>query len=51
MKKNVADKIVNMALNTVEHSVGKCIPAAVHEVKMPESVKKQYLNKDNETNN
>lgn len=48
MGKKVAKGIVDMALYTVENSVGKCFPAGVHEVKMPDSVRKEYLNKDME---
>ena len=38
--------IVDLALYTVENSVGKCFPACVHEVKMPESVRKEFLHKE-----
>lgn len=47
-KNKVARGIVDLALYAVENSVGKCFPACVHEVKMPDSVRKEYLNKDME---
>ncbi len=45
-EKLVASKIVNLACNTVKNSVGKSMPVALHEVEMPESVRKEFINKD-----
>lgn len=48
MRKNteekIAKKVTELALDTVKNSVGKCFPYGVHEVKMPESVKAEFLN-------
>ena len=45
-KNKVAKGIVDVALYTVKSSVGKCCPLGVHEVKMPESVRKEFLHKE-----
>ena len=44
-EKKIAEKITNLAYNTTKNSVGKSIPLLVHEVKMPESVRKEFLKK------
>lgn len=41
----VSEKILGMANYTVKNTVGKCFPVMVHEVKMPESVRKEFLEK------
>lgn len=50
MKKNfekkLANKIINAARYTVDNTVGKSYPIGVHEVKMPESIRKEFLKKD-----
>ena len=49
MKKSIeekmAQKITSAALFTVKNSVGKSFPYGVYEVKMPASVKAEFLNK------
>ncbi len=46
VEKKIASKVVNLACNTVKNTVGKCLPVLVHEVEMPESVRKEFINKD-----
>lgn len=48
-EKRFAEGIINLATYTVENSVGKCWPALAHEVKMPDSVRREYLHKDRES--
>lgn len=43
-EEKIARKITEMALDTVKNSVGKSFPYGVHEVKMPECVKAEFLN-------
>lgn len=44
-EKKLAKKIIDLASYTVNNSVGKCFPLLAHEVKMPESVRKEFLKK------
>lgn len=45
-EKMIASKVVDLACNTVKNTVGKSIPVLAHEVEMPESVRKEFINKD-----
>lgn len=40
-RKVIARKIADMAACTVENTVGKSVPLLIHEVKMPDSIRKQ----------
>lgn len=44
-QKRIAEKTVELASYTVTNSVGKSFPLLAHEVKMPESVRKECLKK------
>ena len=44
-ERRLAEKIVELATYTVNSSVGKSFPLLAHEVKMPESVRKEFLKK------
>lgn len=46
-KKNVAHRITELACHTVKNTVGKSLPLLVHEVELPDSIKKEYLQTDN----
>lgn len=46
LEKKLVNKIINAARYTVDNTVGKSYPIAVHEVKMPDSVRKEFLKKD-----
>lgn len=46
LEKKLASKITNAALDTVKSTVGKSVPALLHEVEMPESVRKEFISKD-----
>lgn len=46
LEKKVVERIVDTAYYTVDNSVGKSFPLLVHEVKMPDSVRKEFLKKD-----
>ena len=48
LEKKIAERISGLAYNTTKNSVGKSVPLLVHEVKMPDSVKKEFLEKKNE---
>lgn len=45
IEKRIAEKVLDMATYTTKNSVGKSFPALAHEVKMPDSVRKEFLNK------
>lgn len=45
LERKIAEKITTLAFNTTKNSVGKSIPVLAHEVKMPESVRKEFLKK------
>lgn len=46
LERKLASKITDAALDTVKNTVGKSVPALLHEVEMPESVRKEFINKD-----
>ncbi|WMC94381.1 hypothetical protein [Kineothrix sp. MB12-C1] len=45
-EKVIANKIMDLACNTAKNTVGKSVPLLAHEVKMPESVRQEFLNKE-----
>jgi hypothetical protein len=45
-EKMIASKVVDLACNTVKNTVGKSLPVLAHEVEMPDSIKKEFMNKD-----
>ena len=45
-EKMIASKVMDLACNTVKNTVGKSVPVLLHEVEIPESVRKEFINKD-----
>ena len=45
-EKMIASKVMDLACNTVKNTVGKSVPVLLHEVEMPESVRKEFISKD-----
>lgn len=48
LEKKIAERISSLAYDTAKNSVGKSVPLIAHEVKMPDSVKKEFLEKKDE---
>lgn len=46
-EKAMAQTILDAALFAVKSTVGKSFPLLIHEVELPDSIKKEYLQTDN----